>query len=387
MSSDHRISVKKLFILLFLLSYIFTNTQIIFPSVLQTILTTACICLFIYYLIEYKYSIKELSIYMFILFLGLMSYVLTGMSAFLLILLSMVMVKLNDVETIARSLLGMRMIALLILIIGCLVGFISNERVSVYKSGVYVEKFALGFNHPNQLGQALGIMILLFIAITSEKKYLFNKIITGILILIAYAISGSRSMLAICGIYWILSIITIISKKKDLLSIIIIKSRWFIMALILFVGIGMPILMTHLTGQALKYLYALNGLLGSRFSYSSAVMNNYKVSLFGNVFDFSYLETLYGDYAVDNGYIYILYGFGIIAFIIFVFFSMNAVKCLAQSRKNMYALLILVLCLWGCIENILFIPTINIGVLYLGVGIGKENIKKKQKRKFKFVIK
>lgn len=382
MNSNYKISIKKIFIVLFLVSYIFSYTKISFPPILQSLLTAGCLGVFVYYLIENKYSIKVLFIYFFILLLGLASYAITGMSIFLLILLSMIMFNLNDVEIIAKTLLTMRIIALLILIIGCLVGFISNEKVNVYKSGTYIEKFTMGFNHPNQLGQAFGIIILLFICITSEKKGIASKIVSGVSIWVAYIISGSRSMVVICAIYWIFSILISGVKKKNVMSNIVLKSRWIIMALILSLGIGMPMLMTRLTGQALKFLYAFNGLLSSRLSYSAAVMNYYKITLFGNIFDFSYLGTLYGDYAIDNGYIFILYGFGVIAFIIFVFFSMNAVKCLSKNGKFMYALLITVLCLWGCIENILFIPTINIGILYLGVGIEKEHVKKKLEYKF-----
>ena len=98
-------------------------------------------------------------------------------------------------------------------------------------------------------------------------------------------------------------------------------------------------------------------------------MQYYDLSLFGNTFDFSILEAVFGTYAVDNSFIYVLYGFGIIAMICWIVFSVRAIRILAESDKSIYAILILVLNLWGCIENILFLPNINIGIFLIGAGL------------------
>ena len=166
------------------------------------------------------------------------------------------------------------------------------------------------------------------------------------------------------------------NKRRKSLCNIISRYRWLIMTFILFIAVVCPVLMTKLSEKPLMMLYALNAILGSRFSFASAVINNYDLNLFGNVFDFSYLSHLYGTYAVDNGYINILYNFGIIAFACFVIFSMNAVKNLIQNEYEIYGIFIIIVCVWGLMENILFVPSVNIPVLFIGVGI-KEHVHKR----------
>lgn len=376
MSITRKFSIQNAYIVSFLFSYLFYNTKMNISPLLQSILTFVCVGLFGLWILRSKYQIKTIIIYMVILLIGLISYITTGMSVFLLIILGMVMLDEKNVEYIVKILFFLRVVAFIITASASLLGIIDNSSVRVYKSGVYISKMDLGFNHPNQLGQALGIIILLYICIKYEKKSVNYRLIELVMIGLSYIISGSRTMAVCCLLFLVYSSISSNKYMEQIINKIIIRYRWAIMGMILILGIGMPILMTKLSGKGLEYLYLLNGVLGSRFSFASAVINNYKLTMFGNVFDFSYLETLYGKYAVDNSYINVLYGFGIISIIVLVFFSMRAIKYFGENKKEKYAALIMILLFWGCFENILFIPTVNVGILLLGVGFST------QKRKY-----
>lgn len=375
MSRSVKVNVKKTYIITFLLSYLFYNTEFNMPQWIQTILTIFCLCLFVLWVIREKVNIKMLILYVGILCIGLVSYYITNMSVFLLILLGIIMLGEEDIKSVSNIFIIMRFLSVCVVLISSILGLIPNLSVEVYKSGRHISKYAFGFNHPNQLGQALGILVLMFMVTTYYKKQSVYSILYILLIAILYVLSGARSATICCMLLLVYIFFTKNKKWKEKINRVIFKLRWVIMSFILLLGVGLALLMTKLTGTALKYLYIFNGLVGSRYSFSSAVINNYDISLFGNVFDFSYLETLYGNYAVDNGYIFVLYGFGIIALVVLIIFSMRAIKNLMRTGKEIYAILIYILLLWGCMENILFIPTINFGLFLLGVG--KKKIKYK----------
>lgn len=80
----------------------------------------------------------------------------------------------------------------------------------------------------------------------------------------------------------------------------------------LFFCLGASYLLTRVSGSLQTILYALNQKVSSRLSFSSAVIQNYDLTLFGTTFDFSLLEPIFGKYAVDMSYINLIYGFGLI---------------------------------------------------------------------------
>lgn len=369
--------IKKAYIMFFLLSYIFYNTEVSIPQFMQTTFTVICLLLFLVWgTFERKYRIKELFVYGLTLSIGLASYAITGMSVFLLILLSIIMIDYDDLKETVRIAFILRVIGLLVLLFLCLFDVTSITKGEVYKSGIYITTYTMGFNHSNQLGQVLGIIIIMFIILYNKKIKGLANLFIFCSIIVAYRICGSRTMLGCTMLFFLLTVFMKSNKRRKSLCNIISRYRWLIMTFILFIAVVCPVLMTKLSEKPLMMLYALNAILGSRFSFASAVINNYDLNLFGNVFDFSYLSHLYGTYAVDNGYINILYNFGIIAFACFVIFSMNAVKNLIQNEYEIYGIFIIIVCVWGLMENILFVPSVNIPVLFIGVGI-KEHVHKR----------
>ena len=170
----------------------------------------------------------------------------------------------------------------------------------------------------------------------------------------------------ICTIYLFFSLIYDRCNNSKKIDLVLKRNTWLITIMILLFAVVFPFLMDKLSGRMQEILWNINGALGSRFSFASAVMNHYDLNLFGNVFDFSYLEYLYGNYVVDNGYVNLLYNFGIIAFVFYVFFSVKSIQFLCKKNNGKLAFLLILLNLWGTVENILFVPSVNVAVFFLG---------------------
>lgn len=369
--------LKYSYAFVFLFSYLFYNSQIQISSEVHKISTLFCFLLFVLWMLNSKIKIKQLILYFIIVVIGFISYLITNMSIFILILFAIIMYDEKDSKQLAKEFLILRVVSLSVLFLGVISGAVSNVQVDVYKSGIHVLKSTLGFNHPNQFGQAASIIILLLILLYRNSFCIY--IVSSILIFLLYLISGSRTSVICCILFLVYSIITKNKKWKYKISKCICYNRWLFVGGILFISLGLSILMTKLTGTPLKYLYKFNGLLGSRYSFSSAVLNNYDITLFGNTFDFSYLEKIYGNYAVDNSYINIMYGFGSISLAILVLFSVNAIRRLIENDMDNYAFLILILLLLSCFENILFNPSINFAIFLLGSGKYNFNFRERKK--------
>ena len=359
-----RFKWEYLYVFLFLIEYAFYYTRINFGDSLQTLLTAALIVIYLIDLGEKKELLETLIVHLITLFIGLISYYITGMSLFLLIILLYLIIENKDIFNLIRLFLAIRTASLIIVVLCSITGIVSNDVYHVYKSGTIITLRAYGFNHPNQLAQAIASVCMAIICLNHKRKRYLLLVL--ILMVMNYYITKSRSALICTGILLLLSILLnkkkINNKGKQRLSVI------FSCLYILFfaAGIVFPILMNICTGRAREIIYYINGLIGSRFSFANAVLSNYHITLFGNTFDFTFLEHLYGNYAVDNSYINVLFNFGILAIVFYALTTYFSMKYLIKNNYYILASYILVVLLWGNFENILFNISINMSLLFIG---------------------
>ena len=137
-----------------------------------------------------------------------------------------------------------------------------------------------------------------------------------------------------------------------------------IMPLCAAISIIIPRLMLIATGKVQIILYAINGLFSSRFTHVYRAFLNYPITLFGGVNDFSELETLYNYSTVDNGYIRLLYGFGIIGFVLFILFSTICIKSIVAQEEYIYLIAYIAIAVWGINENILESFAFNFSIIF-----------------------
>ena len=80
--------------------------------------------------------------------------------------------------------------------------------------------------------------------------------------------------------------------------------------------------------------------------------------------DFSKLDTLYNYSTVDNGYIRLLYGFGIIGFVLFILFSTICIKSIADYEEYIYLITYIAIAVWGINENVLESFAFNFSIIF-----------------------
>lgn len=142
------------------------------------------------------------------------------------------------------------------------------------------------------------------------------------------------------------------------------KSGKWIMPLCALLALGLPLMMASVSGRAKVVLYAINGIIGSRFTHSARVFENYSVPLFGGVIDFDKLQTLYQYSIVDNGYLRLIYNFGIVGFAVFMVLYFLTVRKLIRKKEYIYIIAIILMSLMGITENVLRSFALNFTVAF-----------------------
>lgn len=368
---DQKSFCMYLFLVLLLVRFGFHNSYIVLSDVAVTCSTLLSGVLYIAVILKKRDPFGDFCRHIPFLLIGLISYLITGASAFLILLLAILILEDMDKAEVMKYYIVIRLLTILLIVAASLLGIIPNESMDVLKSGRYTFTLqAYGYIHPNQFAQAAGAVLIACICMV-DRQYIYLKMavlaaVTGLL----FYLTRSRSLILIVGFVFLCKIVLESRKLRRIVLSFLEKCSWLPHAVVVFMGIICPFLMNYSSGILQKGLCILDSLFSGRYTFAAAVMRYYPLNLFGNVFDFSYLSEVYGTYAVDNGYINLLYSFGIIAFLCFLYLSYRTMKKMLVYNDIFYAVCIFALLLWGLFENMLTLPTINFAVLFYGIGVG-----------------
>ena len=380
------------FLVLLLIRFAFHNSYIELPDIAVTCSTLLSGILYLLVLVRKRDPLGEFFVHIPYLLVGALSYLVTGASAFLIVILAVLVLKDMEKETILKYYIVIRFLTISLILVAAFTGAIPNANMVVHKSGVYVPSLlACGYSHPNQFAQSAGAFLIACICI-ANRKYIVWKL-AGIAALSAgvYYVTRSRSMILIVAFMLVCKILLEFKKPEKMIRDIWSKCVWLPYALVVLLGIGGPFLMNRFflaqsSGILQRFLYQLDYIFSGRYTFAAAVMRTYPLHPFGNVFDFSALESMFGGYAVDNGYVNFLYNFGIVPFLVFLYLSYSTVKRMLEQDQMVYALCAAAMLLWGLFENMLTLPTIDFALLFYGMGTGRiadwlTRIERRRKRK------
>ena len=363
-------SNKKIFAYCFLtvvsLQYAFINTGWEISGLISTLFTGGAVALFLVWMFLQKYSIKSFTVRITFLLIAVLTYIATGETVFLIMLMTAMIFTSVDYKKAFRYLLNIRVLLLLVVIFASLVGILNINAISIVKGGTTsaVVGYGLGYNHPNQLGCTVCVLLLMYACYKNEKIKYRNIALIGVIELIAYIVTKNRTGAFISA----LLVIALLLYKNKVVSKrfinILEKSGKWIMPLCALLALGLPLMMASVSGRAKVVLYAINGIIGSRFTHSARVFENYSVPLFGGVIDFDKLQTLYQYSIVDNGYLRLIYNFGIVGFAVFMVLYFLTVRKLIRKKEYIYIIAIILMSLMGITENVLRSFALNFTVAF-----------------------
>lgn len=364
-----------IYLSLFILCFSFYNTNFQYMDELQHGIAIVTILFFLINMYFTKCTIKEISCYGIVGILALISYFRTGFTLGLIVVLGAFILKDLKLNEIFGVFLIVRVTFITILISLAILNIINNEAITIPKSGTrFVTRYGFGYTHPNQLAESIGmVLIVAMILCFQNKKYILEKAtFFGVMDVLLYILTSSRTAILCISAFLALEVLSQFPKSFEKMKKVLKKGYLKLITIILLIALVVPYFFRSSTGLFRAILYELDRLFSSRITFAAAVLGNYKVTLFGGTTDFSLLHNLYGAYAVDNGYINLLYSYGIIFFVIYIIMTIFIIKKLIDNQYYMISYAILIILFWGIYENILYLPTINIALLLIGWALRKQ---------------
>lgn len=342
-----------LFLIIVSIQCSLVDTQIEISGIESQIFLLIECALFVLYFFMRKFKLKIALVILGLIFIAGLTYYSTGASAFMIMLMIAILLETIEYSNVFFVIFISRLIMLVIVVMLSVLGILDTYQRTITKAGTVITSgYGLGFTHPNRLAYVFLFLSLIFICYKNQRLKKINVLCMLCLNLIGYKITKSRTLLvSILGVTFIICMYQSKYFKQITKKILKIMAI-IIMPLCAAISIIIPRLMLIATGKVQIILYAINGLFSSRFTHVYRAFLNYPITLFGGVNDFSELETLYNYSTVDNGYIRLLYGFGIIGFVLFILFSTICIKSIVAQEEYIYLIAYIAIAVWGINENI-----------------------------------
>lgn len=265
----------------------------------------------------------------------------------------------TNIKKIINILFKAQIISVLGIVAMAVIGLLPLEATNKSATGELV--YAFGFPHANTFASKITQIIMLFIAKNNRKFNPKYFVYIAVVLIVTYYLTKCRSAVLIATALVLLILInnkTYYNEKK-------IKRNKFLgrtMKFMKYIAFIVAAICIYLS-TASSYSEGLNTLFSGRFNLATIYMNYYKINLWGQPIA-SYKnnrEMLMKTqlYTLDNAYIYLLLGFGVVIFVIFLFAQIKTIAQLARKKQIIYILFFVVYAFWGMSETVMIRASYN----------------------------
>ena len=301
-----------------------------------------------------------------ILFIGIISS-LSGANKWMLELAILVIgLRGTDCDKILRSAYtGLISGCVIIILLGAS-GIISGNTVTRFGA----TRLSLGFYHPNILGMRFFQIIALHLYFQSQKRLRFIDAALAVLMgLFIHLTANSRTSTFLMFVLGAAAFAFALNTKKNAANAIltagVIKSvlEWMTMTSFL---IPLFAIFGSLTLGKLPQAVGNATTLWSRFGQSRLYFDYYGLSWHGRaLMNKDSANAAYNMFTLDNGYMYLLLGFGVLAFSVFIIGELLLVFRTYRSEKWMLLIILILYLMFGMMETGLIRPHCNFFLLLL----------------------
>ena len=318
---------------------------------------------------NYKYSWKQLFVMGILLFIGIGVYYSTKSPGFLDFMLILFAAQNLDTHFLIKKIFKIQTVILIFLWALATIGIIKNAEYIRYDSGGI--RYSGGFTHANGFGIMIFSWICMYLYLTIDKKRIKKYVIALAATIITFLYCKSYtafalSILAIALLYFFEN-----SKFRP-------SHRY--LKLVIKVGIALGILLTVLI---IWYLWGhrdiiVGSSLLSRIILIESYFSAYDVNLFGNILiqgGWTQLPGLpYGYYFLDNSYLTILLGQGILAFLATMSLYLLCIRESVKSKNICLVIIFSVYAIYALLEPTALYLVYNVFLLEFSRIIFDKNI-------------
>ncbi len=251
----------------------------------------------------------------------------------------------------------------------CLIGKIGNE---IYYRNDGIVRYSLGYQHPNTLAIRIFELCAVFVCILQGKLRYIHSVVFFIIMFFIKYVTDSTTAVLLMGLMAFLTLFICYANNSGKKKIGYLRRfvRFWIDKM-KYIVIIMPILAIFIVLNSSWLRDMVDGTLLSRIEQATFYYNVYGVKLLGsklelnnNIKNWSLYTNLY---TLDNAYMYMLLGYGIIAFVLFVYAEIK-MFVLFSKEKNYAILMILALyAVYGFVEVALIRIDMNFTLLFAGI--------------------
>ena len=298
---------------------------------------------------------------LFIVSVGLLNYAIGKYSTILFMALGIVGLKYVDINRTIKLALITKIFAFILMLLACFLGIIENTVFEFERNGEIINRYALGYSHPNTLQQNVTIIIILFLYLCNNRLHMWHYAVLFLGEYWFYKITFSRTGFLIGCICILLSI----STRNKVIRKYMMKCTKRVYELCMII----TLLEGFLYGKV-GILYLIDEMLTGRIRCIHNLLASGLPHWIGNTSYNSFVN-------FDNGYMTLLYQGGILAFGWVMYYMMRAYKMAYEKDDYLRYVLMLEFAIYALTEG--FFPNIalNISLLFIGEILFEKDKKRK----------
>lgn len=266
---------------------------------------------------------------------------------------------------ITECLFGSHLVSFIILESLCAAGIVPLGKT--IKSGHLVASYSLGFSHPNTAASKILQLVLLFWLLRKGRLRLVHYL--GIIITMVFVktVTDCSTVVLLLGL---LLICTVLYNKRGVTQFlyrkITVVRNLFLAGYLGVLGITTVFVCLCKDGEIFKKLF---GTFGARIAEAVKYYQYYGFSLWGQPLMYYKSDPKEAEkaglYTLDNGYMYLLLGFGIVLFLYFIFLHAGTLWWIFERRRLDYVIVYGIFFIYGFLETLVIRTGMNFTLFYL----------------------
>ena len=236
----------------------------------------------------------------------------------------------------------------------------------VVKGGHTAVSYALGFSHPNTAGAKILQIVMLFWLLRKGRLTLIHYMGLIAVMIGVKVVTDCGTVVMLLGVLLIFTVLYNTQRVTGFLyrKIIIVRNLF----LVAYLGI-LGATTTFFCICKNEKMFKVLGTVGSRIIQSIKYYKYYGLSLWGQPLLYYKLNPdeakKAGLYTLDNGYMYLLLGLGVVLFTYFIFLHVGTIWWMFQRKRLDYVILYMIFFIYGFFETQIIRMSMNFTLLYL----------------------
>lgn len=367
-----------LYLFMYILSSTYMDLAIPFFSLLnKVVLYFSFGIMLIILLINKTVSLKKLFIYILLIILGFFIFLNNKDTRFVMLLVCLIALPKDiNLKSLFKTIFAINSFTIIITILFCILGIIPDYTY-VQRN---MERHALGFVSANSLSNLITITTIIYTYIKKDKFNIVNSICCILILIITYIVTDSR-MAFLLGIITVISLACIkkINKSRWLKNIIYKMSKYAFIVLFLVIILCTLYIVNSTHTET---FYKLNSYFSGRLTQIINFYNEYGIHLVGKqITTVGIREAIKTNSAwngIDTSYVNYTLRYGILFMSMFSILYLKLGEYFKKNDMLYEAILVLIICIMGITENILFIPYYNISIFWISKFLLNETSKEEK---------